>query len=124
MARLALLVLCVYVGLAAAAEPPAGSTPSLGAPALGTLFHSAEERARLDRIRRGESEPAAAPAPGQASAVTGFVKRSDGRNTVWIDGTAVSVRGNQAAEVFDPRAVRAYTDRQDDSVRIQRRNTP
>lgn len=92
--------------------------------ALGTLFHSAEERARLDRMRRGESEPAAAPAPGQSSSVTGFVKRSDGRNTVWIDGSPVSVRGNQAAEVFDPRAVRAYTDRQDDALRIQRRNTP
>jgi hypothetical protein len=75
-------------------------------------------------MRRGEAEPAAAPAPGQASAVTGFVKRSDGRNTVWIDGSPVSVRGNQAAEVFDPRAVRAYTDRQDDALRIERRNTP
>ena len=89
---------------------------------LGTLFFSAEERARLDRMRRGESEPAAAPAPGQSSAVTGFVKRSDGRNTVWIDGTPVAVRGNQGAEVFDPRAVRAYTDRQDDALRIERRN--
>jgi len=91
--------------------------------ALGTLFHSAEERAKLDRMRRGETEPTAAPAPGQSSAVTGFVKRSDGRNTVWIDGTPVAVRGNQG-EVFDPRAVRAYSDRQDDSLQIERKKAP
>jgi hypothetical protein len=92
--------------------------------ALGTLFHSAEERAKLDRMRRGETEPAAAPAPGQSSAITGFVKRSDGRNTVWIDGTPVAVRGNQAGEAFDPRAVRAYSDRQDDSLQIERKKAP
>ena len=92
--------------------------------ALGTLFHSADERAKLDRMRRGETEPAAAPAPGQSSAVTGFVKRSDGRNTVWIDGTPVSVRGSQGAEVFDPRAVRAYSDRQDDALQIERKKAP
>ena len=93
--------------------------------ALGTLFHSADERAKLDRMRRGETEPAAAaaPAPGQSSAVTGFVKRSDGRNTVWIDGTPVAVRGSQG-EVFDPRAVRAYSDRQDDALQIERKKAP
>ena len=112
MARILAALLASLAGIASAADSAA----------LGTLFHSSEERARLDRMRRGETEPAAAPAPGQSSAVTGFVKRSDGRNTVWIDGTPVSVRGNQAAEVFDPKAVRAYTDRQDDALRIQRRN--
>ena len=112
--RIALLAaaLC-FAGVANAAEAM-----------LGTLFHSADERAKLDRLRRGESEPAAAPAPGQSSAVTGFVKRSDGRNTVWIDGTPVSVRGNQAGEVFDPRAVRAYSDRQDDALHIERKKAP
>jgi hypothetical protein len=114
VARWPALLLAVLAGAAGAADSAA----------LGTLFHSPEERARLDRMRRGEAEPAAAPAPGQASAVTGFVKRSDGRNTVWIDGTPVSVRGNQAADVFDPKAVRAYTDRHDDAVRIQRRDKP
>ena len=106
------MVLCL-AGAANAAELP-----------LGTLFHSADERAKLDRMRRGETEPAAPPAPGQSSAVTGFVKRSDGRNTVWIDGTPVSVRGSQGAEVFDPRAVRAYSDRQDDALQIERKKAP
>src|SRR5436305_14790112 len=81
-------------------------------PILGTLFHTPEERARLDRMRKGEPEQAAAPAPGGHSAVTGFVKRSDGRNTVWIDGSPVTVRGASAANVFEPRAVSAYRDRQ------------
>jgi len=96
---------------AAAAEP---------AP-LGTLFHTPEERARLDRLRRGETEPAGAPAPGRASALTGFVKRSDGRHTVWIDGAPVTVRGPQADQVLDPSVVRAYTDRHDESLKIERK---
>ena len=96
MARaLAALLLCLSAAASAADSA-----------ALGTLFHSAEERARLDRMRRGEAEPAAAPAPGQASAVTGFVKRSDGRNTVWIDGRPVPVTSPRAAPLLDPRRVR------------------
>jgi len=88
---------------------------------LGTLFHTPEERARLDRMRRGEPEQAAAPTPGGRSVVTGFVKRSDGRNTVWIDGSPVTVRGSSAANVFDPRAVNAYRDRENDALRIERK---
>ena len=61
---------------------------------LGTLFHSAEERARLDSLRRGEpampTTPAAPPPRVHVPEVTGFVKRSDGRDTVWLDGRAVT----------------------------------
>ena len=90
---------------------------------LGTLFLTPEERERLDRMRRGEPEApaAAAPAPGGHSAVTGFVKRSDGRHTVWIDGVPVTVRGPANARVLDPGAVRAYSDRQDDALQIERK---
>src|SRR5262249_37669649 len=108
--RILFAVALFATGLASAADP-----------VFGTLFFSAEERASLDRLRRGESETAAAPAPGAGSAVTGFVKRSDGRHTVWIDGRAVNVRGPQAAAVLDPRAVRAYTDQNDDSLKIERK---
>ena len=108
--RVILAMVLLAAGIAAAAEP-----------ALGTLFFSAEERARLDRLRRGETEPAAAPAPGAGSAVTGFVKRSDGRHTVWIDGRPVNVRGPQAANVLDPRAVRAYADQGEESLKIERK---
>jgi hypothetical protein len=90
-------------------------------PALGTLFHTPEERERLERLRRGEPESPAAPAPGAASAITGFVKRSDGRHTVWIDGQPVSVRGSQGASALDTRTVRAYSDREEESLKIERK---
>ena len=78
--------------------------PALGAESLRTLFHSAEERERLDRLRRGESaavrSPSAAPRP--PAAVTGFVKRSDGRSTVWLDGRPVTLHGPAATPYTDP----------------------
>jgi len=80
---------------------------------LGTLFHTAEERARLDALRRGEpaTPPATATSPiaprPSVPEVTGFVKRSDGRNTVWIDGRAITAPSNaKTAPLFDPRVVR------------------
>jgi hypothetical protein len=105
----AVLALCIPA-LAGAAEVP-----------LGTLFHTPEERERLDRMRRGEPESPQAATPGSAPSVTGFVKRSDGRHTVWIDGTPISVRGAQNAPVFDPRTVRAYSDREEDALKIERK---
>ena len=76
---------------------------------LGTLFHSAEERARLDKMRRGEPEvPAGVPGKPQ---VTGYVRRSDGRSTVWVDGVPLSVAGKSADVLLDPEAVRAEEDR-------------
>jgi hypothetical protein len=99
----------------------ASAFASAADPALGTLFHTPEERERLERLRRGEPENTAAPVPGAASAVTGFVKRSDGRHTVWIDGQPVTVRGTQAAPVFDTRTVRAYSDREEESLKIERK---
>jgi hypothetical protein len=74
---------------------------------LRTLFHSPEERARLDRLRRGE--PAEAPAAARAPrppAVTGFVKRSDGRNTVWLDGAPRPMGDAAAAPYTEPGKVR------------------
>lgn len=97
MAR-SLLVLALLAHAAIAAGAPPAE--------LGTLFHTPEERARLDRLRRGEpSEPpagAAASAP-RTPAVTGYVRRSDGRNTVWVDGTPVATRNDP--RTFDPKVV-------------------
>lgn len=77
----------------------------LPAAELGTLFHTPEERARLDRLRRGEPpESVAGPArEPRTPAVTGYVRRSDGRNTVWVDGTPVATRNDP--RTFDPKAV-------------------
>ena len=108
-----------FLAILLLAAAPAATAAEL---TLGTLFHTPEERARLDRMRRGEPEQtAAAPVPGGRSVVTGFVKRSDGRHTVWIDGTPVTVRGAPAPNVFDPRAVNAYRDREDGALHIERK---
>jgi len=88
-----------------------------GAVELGTLFNSPEERARLDRLRRGE--PAVMAGPRGRSEVTGFVKRSDGRSTVWIDGVPLQVATPRAGPLLDPRSVRGYAE--DEAVRIERK---
>ena len=97
--------------------------PCAGALELGTLFTSPEERARLDRLRRGESEGvpqgqsegARAPNP----TLTGFVKRSDGRHTVWIDGTPVPLSRASAGTRLEPRDVGSHV--APDSVKIERK---
>ncbi|HEY2629203.1 MAG TPA: hypothetical protein VGI57_08740 [Usitatibacter sp.] len=91
--RLLLAALCLAAAAAGAAD-------------LGTLFTTPEERARLDRIRRGDPlvTEGTVPAGTRAPVVTGYVKRSDGRNTVWIDGSPVAVSRGSAA-LLDPRAV-------------------
>jgi hypothetical protein len=74
--------------LIAALLSMAGS--ALAAGELRTLFHTAQERERLDRVRRGEPPEAPSAKTNVTPAVTGFVKRSDGQSTVWIDGRRVT----------------------------------
>ena len=63
----------------------------LAAEELRTLFHSAGERQQLDRQRRGEPAGEEAAVKRAPPVVNGIVKRSDGRQTVWIDGQPVPV---------------------------------
>jgi hypothetical protein len=96
---------------------------ALSAPAaaieLGTLFHTPEERARLDRLRRGEPLGTAQPAhAGAPPALTGYVQRSDGRTTVWIDGIPVNVAAPRAPRL-EPKSVRAYSE--DPDVKVERK---
>jgi hypothetical protein len=54
----------------------------------GTLFNTREQRENLDRarVRSGLVEDeVASPADPEPSVINGFVKRSDGRDTVWVD---------------------------------------
>jgi hypothetical protein len=80
-----------------------------GAAELGSLFHTPQEREQLDRLRRGEplEAPVASgetPVPARDPVVTGYVRRSDGRNTVWIDGRPLVTRDDPRA--IDPKATR------------------
>ena len=102
---------------------------ALAAPAapcveLGTLFTTPEERARLDRLRRGEPVVVGAPVRAGVPAVTGFVKRSDGRHTLWIDGAPMSVASPEAARLLEPRAVRDYSRKSDETLSIERKTPP
>ena len=63
----------------------------LAAEELRTLFHSPGERQQLDRLRRGEPAEEEAAVKRAPQVVNGIVKRSDGRQTVWINGQPVSV---------------------------------
>jgi hypothetical protein len=111
LSRAAFLAACLGAAAASAAE-------------LGTLFTTPDERDRLDRIRRGE---AAAPGTNSQAArtpsVTGFVKRSDGRNTVWIDGVAIAVGQRDAKRLLEPQALRPSKPAAPEALRIER-NTP
>ena len=108
--RLAALALA----LAAAIAPAAAAE-------LGTLFHSPEERERLDRLRRGEPDRRVAAARGGgAREVTGFVKRSDGRGTAFIDGTPVPV-GPKNSRLLEPGAVSGYAERKSEDLKIERK---
>ncbi len=92
-ARLALLLLAFSV--------------AVPAQELGTLFHSPKEREALERMRRGETvEQSLVPLPDPV--VTGFVKRSDGKSTVFIDKRPYPARDPRMQGVLDPRIVERY----------------
>jgi hypothetical protein len=97
------------------------AAPCAGAVELGTLFTSPEERARLDRLRRGEPEGSTLQVERtRERSLTGFVKRSDGRNTVWIDGVPMPVSRPGSGELLDPRAV-GSSSRGEEALRIERK---
>lgn len=61
------------------------------AQALGRLFFTPEQRQALDERRRARVPDKAAPAPLAVSPTTrldGYVRRSDGRATVWVNGAS------------------------------------
>ena len=109
--RLLLALLMILAsGIASAAAP---------APELGTLFHTPEERERLDRLRRGEPPVEKSTGTHGSNEVTGFVKRSDGRSTVWIDGIPMQLSSPRAGALLEPKVVRGYSDPRD-TLRIER----
>jgi hypothetical protein len=81
------------------------STPKI---LTGTLFNTHEQRERLDRARqRGgvpEDEVVAAVEP-ERSVINGFVKRSDGRNTVWVDDVMKRDPRSEVVEQLEPNVV-------------------
>lgn len=60
--------------------------PPLRAEELGRLFFTPEQRALLDLARRTQATAAQTEAPSDGVTLSGIVTRSDGRQTVWING--------------------------------------
>lgn len=79
-------------------QQPPGAIPSTRQALSGRLFFSREQRERLDRARiAGETAGEAGAIDPPVSGINGFVKRSDGEISVWVDGKArYSVSGGNA----------------------------
>ena len=66
---------------------------------LGRLFFTPEQRAALDARRKARvpDKPAAAPLVlSPTTRLDGYVRRSDGRSTVWVNGASVDDTRPQA----------------------------
>lgn len=80
---------------------------TVSAQELGTLFHTPKERELLERLRRGEKIEATAilrPDP----TVTGFVKRSDGKSTVFLDKQPFTVDDADNNKLIEPGIVERF----------------
>jgi hypothetical protein len=78
--------LLAFIGLAlgAAADPCAGQQ-------LGRLFFTPEQRATLDERRKARvpDKPAAAVVASPTTRLDGYVQRSGGRSTFWVQGESL-----------------------------------
>jgi hypothetical protein len=84
--------------IACAALLLAISLPATAQDQLGRLFFTPAERSNLDKLRRGETI-----APGDVAradpVINGYIRRSDGVNTVWIDGAPYRTDAKRLANV-------------------------
>jgi len=77
-------------------------------PLTGTLFFSDRERSRLDQIRNRPKRSLlqdGGSGPGVRSIINGYVRRSDGVVTVWVDGTSINQANTQLATKIDAKSV-------------------
>lgn len=86
--RIGVIFACMLPSFAVHSEP------------LGRLFFTAERRAALDRQRQANALELA-PMQGESLSLDGIVKRSSGRNTVWVNGHAQHDRANPAGIAAD-----------------------
>jgi len=66
--------------------------PGAEAQELGRLFFTPQQRADLDARRKARvpDKPAAAAVASPVTRLDGYVKRSDGPSTVWINGESIT----------------------------------
>ena len=78
------------------------STQPASAQELGRLFFTEEQRAALDARRKARTPerpatPAAATSP--STRLDGYVQRSGGPSTVWVNGESLGVEGSDAPRI-------------------------
>jgi hypothetical protein len=69
---------------------------------IGRLFFTAEQRSALDARRKSRvpDKPAAVPlAASPTTRLDGFVRRSQGRSTVWVNGESLGESGLGAPRI-------------------------
>lgn len=86
------------------------AAPPAAAQALGRLFYTPEQRDALDARRKARlPDKPAAVEPSPTTRLDGYVRRSSGRSTVWVDGEAmtenVQPEGMQLRRGQDPSRV-------------------
>lgn len=89
---LLLMLLCVAVGPACPADP------------LGRLFFTPEQRAALDARRKARvpDQPAAAAVASPVTRIDGYVRRSQGPSTVWMNGESLPEGSPEAPRIEAP----------------------
>lgn len=90
MTRATLVALALAVALPARAEEP-----------LGRLFFTPEQRAALDARRKARvpDKPAAAMITSPVTRIDGYVKRSQGPSTVWLNGESLGEGAGDAPRI-------------------------
>jgi hypothetical protein len=75
--------------------------PCASAQELGRLFFTPEQRAALDARRRARmpDSPAIAVVASPTTRIDGFVRRSGGPATVWVNGAALGEGGPEGARI-------------------------
>ncbi|HUQ24059.1 MAG TPA: hypothetical protein VM140_00215 [Burkholderiales bacterium] len=89
LSRLLLFVLCVL------------ATPASHAQELGRLFFTPDQRAALDARRKARvpDKPAAATVVSPTTRLDGYVKRSTGPSTVWVNGEGLLETSPEAPRI-------------------------
>jgi len=77
------------------------AAPTASAQELGRLFFTPEQRAALDVRRRARvpDKPAAQTVVSPTTRLDGYVKRSDGPSTVWVNGEGLLETAPEAPRI-------------------------
>ena len=82
----------------------AAALPARAAEPLGRLFFTPEQRAALDARRKARvpDKPAAAAVASPVTRIDGYVKRSRGPSTVWMNGESLPEGSPEAPRIEAP----------------------